>query len=265
MSDHFCKCISTTTDASTDRAVYLKNTLWETGQSIRISFLGGTTAQQQLVRDVAAEWTRYCNLFFVWLPAHDDETAHVRISFDEGDGSWSYVGTDATTIPFPKATMNFGWLDRGTILHEFGHMLGLAHEHQNPNGGLTWKRDVVIESLSGPPNYWDVATIEHNVLNKYTADDPNVAATAFDHDGIMLYFFPASWNREGIATKSNQSLSSTDKRTASEMYPFDDEDWEIDLGSSSDDGDENDAPPDVDQTCCGANIVRAILNAFRKR
>jgi hypothetical protein len=41
--------------------------------------------------------------------------------------------------------MNLGWLDagfadattkeRGTILHEFGHALGLLHEHQSPARG----------------------------------------------------------------------------------------------------------------------------------
>jgi len=34
--------------------------------------------------------------------------------------------------------MNLGFLDGGTAAHEFGHAIGLAHEHQNPAGGIQW-------------------------------------------------------------------------------------------------------------------------------
>ena len=48
--------------------------------------------------------------------------------------------------------MNYGWLTpesaqdevRRVVLHEFGHALGLIHEHQNPKGGgIEWNRDAV--------------------------------------------------------------------------------------------------------------------------
>ena len=71
--------------------------------------------------------------------------------------------------------MNFGWLDEAVVLHEFGHAIGLAHEHQNPDKGIKWNEDAVIRDLSGPPNNWDVATIRHNVLNKYAHDQINGA------------------------------------------------------------------------------------------
>ena len=40
--------------------------------------------------------------------------------------------------------MNYGWIDadspeeelRSVVLHEFGHALGLIHEHQNPLSGI---------------------------------------------------------------------------------------------------------------------------------
>jgi len=38
---------------------------------------------------------------------------------------------------------NQPWIDLGTVLHEFGHALGLIHEHQNPaSGGFKWNREV---------------------------------------------------------------------------------------------------------------------------
>ncbi len=63
--------------------------------------------------------------------------------------------------------MNLGFLDGGTAAHEFGHAIGLGHEHQNPAGGIQWNEPVVLQNLAGPPNNWDEATIRHNVLNKY--------------------------------------------------------------------------------------------------
>ena len=40
--------------------------------------------------------------------------------------------------------MNLGFVDRPTVLHEFGHALGLIHEHQSPfKGGFEWDREEV--------------------------------------------------------------------------------------------------------------------------
>lgn len=40
--------------------------------------------------------------------------------------------------------MNLGFVDRPTVLHEFGHSLGLIHEHQSPfPGGFEWNREEV--------------------------------------------------------------------------------------------------------------------------
>src|SRR5918996_1323955 len=79
------------------------------------------------------------------------------------------------------------FLDGGTAAHEFGHAIGLAHEHQNPAGGIEWNEEVVLRDLSGPPNSWTPEQIRHNVLEKYRADQ--IRGTDFDRDSIMLYFF----------------------------------------------------------------------------
>ena len=50
----------------------------------------------------------------------DNPFANIRINFDINAGSWSYLGKDALNIPYNKATMNFGWFNIATVLHEFG-------------------------------------------------------------------------------------------------------------------------------------------------
>jgi hypothetical protein len=197
-------------------ALSAKGKQWRVGEVIDICFLEGTKSQKKFVEMIANEWTKYANLKFNWdVPK---EKSDIRITFREGLGSWSYVGTDSLFIPSDKATMNFGWLDKSTILHEFGHMIGLLHEHQNPDGGIQWNEDEVIRNLSGPPNNWSVDMIKHNVLNHATTNNSN--GTKFDSNSIMLYFFPGAWVKSGVGTKSNDTISEVDKQYVQSMYPF---------------------------------------------
>jgi len=197
------------------RAISPIGKLWPNGSTLSIQFLGGTAEQKDIVNRFAPQWTEYANLNFVFNDAPD---ADIRIAF-ANDGAWSYVGTDAKGIHVSQPTMNFGWLDEGVVLHEFGHAIGLAHEHQNPDKGIQWNEEAVIRDLSGPPNNWDIATIRHNVLRKYSHDQVN--GTDFDAKSIMLYSFPAEWTLDGFHTEPNDVISDIDKQFAAgeKMYP----------------------------------------------
>jgi hypothetical protein len=198
------------------RAISPIGKTWMNGSTLQVRFMGGTGAQRTLVQEQAGWWSEHANLKFNFNNAAN---AEIRISFDANDGAWSYVGTDAQGIPLNEATMNLGFMDGGTTGHEFGHAIGLSHEHQNPAGGIQWNEEVVIRELAKSPNFWDEATTRHNVLNKYTADQVN--GTAFDPDSIMLYFFPAEWTANGVGTKANEVLSGIDKAfvASAKMYP----------------------------------------------
>ena len=179
---------------------------WMNGSTLRVRFIGGTSAQHAVVREQAGWWMQVANLKFDFNNASN---AELRISFDTADGAWSYIGTDCRSIPLNEATMNLGFLDGGTTAHEFGHAIGLAHEHQNPAGGIEWNEQVVIREMAKPPNLWDEQTTRHNILRKYSADQLN--STKFDPESIMLYFFPPEWTLNGIGTEANEILSRLDK------------------------------------------------------
>jgi hypothetical protein len=198
------------------RAISPRGKTWINGSTLSVRFLGGTAREQAIAREQAGWWARVANLKFDFNGAPN---ADLRVSFDPGDGAWSYIGTDCKSIPLGEATMNLGFLDGGTAAHEFGHAIGLAHEHQNPAGGIQWNEGVVIQEMAKSPNFWDEATTRHNILRKYSADQIN--GTAFDPDSIMLYFFPASWTLNGIGTKANEVLSAMDKAfiAGAKMYP----------------------------------------------
>lgn len=206
------------------RGAILADSRWPLDSIITMGFLDGDAQLQARVLAVAQEWISRTGARLTFERRNDAATADVRISF-QLEGSWSLLGRYCRTLADrAQPTMNFGWLTpdstdaevREVVLHEFGHMLGFIHEHQNPRGGLKWRRDAVIAELSRPPNSWSVEEIERNVLNQ---EDPrDLIGTPFDPDSIMLYPFPAKWNENGIATKANQDLSRTDIALAKNVY-----------------------------------------------
>jgi hypothetical protein len=130
-------------------------------------------------------------------------------------------------VPKDKPTMNYGWLKSSTppielrrvVLHEFGHALGLIHEHQNPAGGIPWNRQAVYKALSGPPNNWDTATIDRNMFDAWaTKDETNF--TEVDPKSIMMYPIPKEWVTDPkYAAGLNTDLSTTDRVFIKNQYP----------------------------------------------
>ena len=104
------------------------------------------------------------------------------------------------------------------VLHEFGHTLGLIHEHQNPNRPINWNRAAVIADLSGPPNNWDAETIENNIFKRY--DPGELSSTPTDPESIMMYPIPAAWTTDGFSVGLNEDLSATDRDFIREAYPW---------------------------------------------
>jgi Astacin (Peptidase family M12A) len=206
----------TRTRGGPSRAVFEFKKMWINGSTLRVRFMGGTATQQALAKKQALWWVDHANLKFDFNNAAD---AEIRVTFDPNDGAWSYIGTDAKGIPLNQATLNLGFMDGGTAAHEFGHAIGLGHEHQNPQGGIQWNEAAVLKDLSGPPNNWSPDQIRFNVLNKYSADQ--IRGTQFDADSIMLYQFPASWTKNGMATHGNDILSAMDKAfiASEQAYP----------------------------------------------
>lgn len=220
----FCMCLGDPNPKASQayKAAILKNSRWQTGDIISIRFLGGDPALQDRVRKVALEWTNVANLTFDFV---DNAPSDIRIAFVQGNGSWSYIGTVCRNIAEPQPTMNYGWLTpdsddaevRRVVLHEFGHAIGLIHEHQNPKGGIHWNRAAVIKDLSGPPNNWSQATIENNMFKFYPLTD--VIPTDVDATSIMMYPIPESWTTDRFSAGLNGELSDDDRALVASVYP----------------------------------------------
>ena len=199
----------------TNRSVVYKGKTWDVGSTINIGFINGTAQEISTVKQVYGE-LEFLNLKFNYV--QDLQKSDVRWSFTKGLGSWSYIGTDAMFIDKFKPTVNIGWeIDKTVVRHELGHSLGLAHEHQNPSGGINWNKQNVIRDLTGPPNNWSIAQIEHNVFKALTRE--NVDFTNFDSQSVMLYAFPASWTLDNKGTSFNSTWSVIDIATLKKFYP----------------------------------------------
>jgi hypothetical protein len=207
-----------------NRAALLTSAKWAPNSTITVSFLDGDESVQQRVRKVAQRWTApgLANLRLIF---QDDNDSLIRISFKH-PGSWSVLGTQCRNVTdLARPTMNYGWLKpestddelRRVVLHEFGHALGLIHEHQTPAGGIQWNRDAVIRDLSGPPNNWDLEKIEHNMFRPIEKHESNF--TNLDPKSIMMYPLPAKWTTNGFSVGLNSDLSETDKAFIRQQYP----------------------------------------------
>jgi hypothetical protein len=198
--------------------------LWNPGDIVRVRFLDGSPRQRLLVERIVPIWTAYANLRFEFGA---DPEAELRVSFNDQGNSWAYAGTAALDVALDMPTMNLGTVTDDSVateadymvLHEFGHVLGLNHEHQNPSGNIPWNKKAVREMFTGPPNFWTEDAIEQNL---YQTWDPALypLAKPFDRESVMAYVFPAALTGPDHAMGQNLSLSHIDKDFAQRLYPY---------------------------------------------
>ena len=242
---------------------------WTPGQTVRVAFHGGDSTLHHDIAEVAAQWTSFGNLkldfghdeqtgnYRNWSPSDAAYVAEIRISFNY-DGYWSLVGNDSANpaiIRPGQASMNFSAFDvgrpatwRGTVLHEFGHALGLHHEHQHPlngcDGEFRWDDDPgytpttnadgvyvadaqglrpgLYTVLGGPPNGWPAYKVDRN-LRQLDYSSHAFEVGPFDSASIMKYAFGAWMFKNGdqsyCFTNRNEVLSAGDRTGIAKAYP----------------------------------------------
>jgi hypothetical protein len=220
---------------SPQRARLIRETAsrWLNGTPLRYWFFDSPTKwtapkkEQDVVRAAFKSW-KALGIGLDFVEVKKTAEADIRIAFQQGDGSWSYVGTDIRTNRRDPRTMNFGWSltedpqdGMDTAIHEIGHTLGFPHEHQNPFAGIVWNEEAVYKSLAAPPNQWSRSTTFHNIIEKIVPD--SVKGSNWDPDSVMHYPF-----EPGLILKPDQyskglrpagGLSPHDKEWVQTFYP----------------------------------------------
>ncbi|WP_125612191.1 Tolloid-like protein 1 [Actinomadura sp. WAC 06369] len=210
-----------------DRTVASRNELavarmrkWQAGQELRIGFLDGGPGVRRRIQQHAEKWLEFANVKFSF---GNFARAEIRISC-QGNGYWSYVGTDALRVPPGEPTMVLDGFDDATdeselrrvVLHEFGHALGCVHEQASPAVQIPWDVDKVYEHYRRWQG-WDRSTTFANVLRRYSGGD--VEHSSYDPDSIMQYPVPAELTLGGFSIGWNRDLSAGDRAFIAEMYP----------------------------------------------
>lgn len=210
-----------------------KSLRWNTGDVISVGILNtnddhtriSSRKTNEIIKHAARTWEHYANISFRFV--QDTEPAIIRIKYDDNVNSepsvvsgWSFVGMAAKSRPKGEPTMMLcigryadGSEIHSVALHEFGHVLGMRHEHASPACPIAWDRNFIFRDQG------DTVSTHNNILRKENPTDSEFSP--FDPRSIMIYNIPPQWTKNGIKTSRGTTLSETDKKWARTYYPFD--------------------------------------------
>ena len=219
-------------------------------------FINGDSELHSLVKSVAPQWSDYANVKFNFLPS-DDKTSPVDCPIEflpaekelgikgivwrdpddwkdlemelYGFPGWLQYLEDLRSNPLytsgnPDVMKNYK-IERaklsGLILHEFGHVLGLEHEHSSPT--LKTKDQAEQKRIFGKvletPFKWNIQALKDAgkdvtqfTLNRSKGAGLGDLRTPFDPKSIMVYIIHGDWNTAGFSTVGTVELSEQDKK-----------------------------------------------------
>lgn len=184
--------------------------------TLGVYYLDGSTSDQEFVTDVAKGWlTGGLEELIDFEFNAPQEKAHIRVSIEAFSNS-SKIGPEAhLRVPNHKPTMKL--FDRNNpwaIEHEFGHALGLQHEHQFP-GSISFNEDAVVEDLEGQMT---VAQIYKNVIDAFATQYKCVGDPSFNDKSVMMYEIPSRWTNDGTSYSGGNIISERDIACLHSIY-----------------------------------------------
>jgi astacin (peptidase family M12A) len=124
--------------------------------------------------------------------------------------------------------MGKGQYGYGTVLHEFGHAIGLVHEHLRPDRPIKFVSDQDLYTFYQNNQGWGTKAVDLNIINVAKGV---VGTLNFDFKSIMLYSFPQNVlasndpmvkelaGKAGKPYPVNSDLSEDDKTWIQLLYP----------------------------------------------
>ncbi len=188
-----------------------------------VFFMEGDKPTQTKILKYANKWSKTAAVKFVLT--RDQKAAFIRVAMQQGQGYWSYLGTDNKFIPKDQQTLNLDSFTTATpaseydrvVCHEFGHALGFPHEHlraaeigrMDPEKVIAyfmstqgWSRQEVIAQVLTP--------IDERAL---------LTPTPADELSIMCYQIPGELCRDGKPIIGGTKIDASDAGYAGKIYP----------------------------------------------
>lgn len=215
---------------STNAFVEKSTKLWVNGSVLKIMFLNGSAEEKRLTKKYALEWTQYANLDFEFYDKGEITKPDVRIKFQADENS-SYLGRSKYPgyIKFRPFQESYRVI-RSIVLHEFGHLLGLSHEHQRSDSYVNFSKknfDALCNLFFSDRKSRCKTQLKTDIdINKDVKlnSEGKALRTQFDVNSIMHYDLPERLNGEvvdwnAVNYKKLDKLSISDKTFISYLYP----------------------------------------------
>ncbi|WP_347904406.1 M12 family metallopeptidase [Pseudomonas purpurea] len=200
------------------RAIATHTKFWSNHRTLSIAFLGNPSEELRTgTVNAIRQWQRSISLTLEFV---EGEKGDIRIAFSDPH-NYSYVGTDALLVPADQQTMNISAEvnDPGfdtVVIHEFGHALGMEHEHQHPDANIPWDTPKVYEYYKN--NFqWSEEETDFNIFKTYPTTE--IHKSAYDTTSIMHYPIPTELTLGEWAVGTNTTISKLDRRLMRKIYP----------------------------------------------
>lgn len=193
--------------------------LWKK-KIVSVYFMDDDGSIRNQTLQTANEWSTFSGITFV--RALSKGNSDIRVSY-RTNGWWSHVGSYALSLGKDSVTLSLDSIylydasrTKSVILHEFGHALGLLHEHQHKGLNIPWDSTALYKYYKENFNL-DSDWVNENVITKYKS--PTAIYCEPDPASIMIYEIPAKVTKNGsFHVDEPLELSPLDKKYINYMY-----------------------------------------------